>query len=63
MRRDVGADLRYLLGEVAQEGCGAVGRGRVVEADKVGVSAGVGGVGKGGDGAEAIGFVAGNCEW
>ncbi len=63
MGRDVGANFGHLFGEVAEERGGAVGGGGVVQTDKVGVGAGVGGVGEGGDGAETVGFVTGECEW
>lgn len=57
MGGDVFADFGDLLGQIAQEGCGAVG-GRVGgEADEVGVGARVRGIGEGAYGAEAVGFV------
>lgn len=54
---EVMADFLDLFREVAQKGCGAV-RGRVgVEANVVGVSAGVYSVGEVADGAETVSFV------
>ena len=59
MSGDVGADLVYLLCEIAEESGRAVGRRVFVKADEVGVGCRVCLVEKGGDGAEAVGFVAG----
>ena len=56
---DVGADFVDLLREIAEEGGGAVGGGVIVEADEVGVGGRVCLIEKGGDGAKAVGFVAG----
>ena len=59
MGGDVGADFVDLLREITEEGGGAVGGRVFVKADEVGVGGRVCLVEEGGDGAEAVGFVAG----
>ncbi|KAF7131285.1 hypothetical protein CNMCM5793_004399 [Aspergillus hiratsukae] len=49
VREKLGADERDLLGEVAEEGCLAVGAGGVAEVDEVDVGSGVCGLGERGD--------------
>lgn len=57
MGGQVVANSLNLLGQVAQESCGAVGGGGVPKADEVGICARVCRVGERCDGAEAVGFV------
>ena len=58
VRGEVGADLRDLVVQVAEEGGLGVGVGVSVEADVVDEGAGVAFLGEFADGAEAVGFVA-----
>lgn len=60
---EVGADAVDLKSEVAEEGCGAVGGGVGVEADVVGCCVADGVVYETAQGAEAVCFVAGSCQY